>query len=45
MGTGGLFPGSKAAERKADNPPPSSIAVNAWSYTSTPHTSLQCLFN
>jgi flagellar basal body-associated protein FliL len=37
MGTGGSFPGARAAGRETDHSPPSSAEVkNAWSYTITP---------
>jgi hypothetical protein len=36
-----LVPGIKRQEREADHSPPSNTEVkNAWSYTSTPNTSL-----
>jgi len=35
-GCWGIFPGSKAPGREADNWPQSSSEVNAWRYTSTP---------
>jgi hypothetical protein len=41
MGTGGSFPGGKAAGAEADHSTPSSSEVkNAWCYTSIPNTSL-----
>jgi hypothetical protein len=36
MGTGGSFPGDKAAGREADHSPPTSAEVKTWIYTSTP---------
>jgi hypothetical protein len=37
MGTGGSFPGDKAAGREADHSPPTSAEVkNTWIYKSTP---------
>jgi hypothetical protein len=37
MGTGGFFPGGKAAGREADHSPPNIAEVKImWIYTSTP---------
>jgi len=36
MGTRGYLLGVKRPGREADHSPPSSVEVNAWSYTATP---------